>query len=85
MLVKASNAACQAWLGQGESGGADWQRGGDGLLRSSFDGWNDSFSAARHTCTHVEAGMVFVKRTASLGAIKDIDMVALFLLDLGGG
>ena len=43
-------------VGSGESGRADWQQGEMGLLRSSFDGWNDSFSAARHTyCTHVEA------------------------------
>ena len=29
--------------GLGESGRADWQQGGDGLLRPSFDGWDDSF------------------------------------------
>jgi hypothetical protein len=35
--------------------------------------------------THVDARMVLVKGSASLGAIKDIDLVPLFLLDLGGG
>jgi hypothetical protein len=29
--------------------------------------------------------MVLVNRSASLGAIKDIDLVPLLLLDLGGG
>lgn len=44
------------------------------------------FSIARHTYgAHAEAGMVFVKGTAWLGAIKDIDLVSLFSLDLGGG
>jgi len=42
-------------VGSGESGRADWQQGEMGHLRSSLDGWNDSFSAARHTyCTQVE-------------------------------
>ena len=30
-------------VGSGESGRADWQQGGDGVLRPSLDGWNDSF------------------------------------------
>ncbi len=29
--------------------------------------------------------MLLVKGTAWLGAIKDIDLVSLFLLDMGGG
>ena len=45
-----------------------------------------SFRLRGHTYrTHAEARMVFVKGTAWLGAIKDIDLVPLFLLDLGGG
>ena len=73
-------------VGSGESGRADWRQGGDGLLRPSLRRLERQFSAARHTyCTHAEARMVFVKRTVWLGAIKDIDMVPLFLLDLGGG
>ena len=56
------------------------------MLRLSSDGWNESFRLPRHThCAHAEAGMLFVKGIASLGAIKDIDLVPLFLLDLGGG
>ena len=30
-------------VGSRESGRADWRQGGDGLLRPSFDGWNDGF------------------------------------------
>ena len=29
-------------VGLGESGRADWRQGGDGLLRPSFDGWDDT-------------------------------------------
>ena len=44
------------------------------------------FSAARHTYgTHAEARMFFVEGAAALGAIKDIDLVLVLLLDLGGG
>ena len=45
-----------------------------------------SFSSARDTYrTHAEARMLLVKGTAWLGAIKDIDLVSLFLLHVGGG
>jgi len=30
-------------VGSGESGRADGQQGGDGVLRPSLDGWNDRF------------------------------------------
>ena len=44
------------------------------------------FSTARHTYrAHAEARMIFARWTASLGAIKDIDLVRLFLLDLVNG
>ena len=73
-------------VGAGESGKADWEQSGYGVLRLSSDGWNESFRLPRHThCTHAEARMLLVKGTAWLGAIKDIDLVPLFLLDLGGG
>ena len=73
-------------VGSGESGRADWEQSGYGVLRLSSDGWNESFRLPRHThCTHAEARMLFVKGTAWLGAIKDIDLVPLFSLDLGGG
>jgi hypothetical protein len=56
------------------------------VLRLSSDGWNESFRLPRHThCTHAEARMLLVKGTAWLGAIKDIDLVSLFLLHVGGG
>jgi hypothetical protein len=29
-------------VGSGECGRADWRQGGDGLLRPSLEGWNDS-------------------------------------------
>ena len=73
-------------VGSGESGRSDWEQDGYAVLRASSDGWNESFRLPRHTyCAHAEAHMVFDKRTAWLGAIKDIDPVPLFLLDLGGG
>jgi len=73
-------------VGSGESGKADWEQSGYGVLRLSSDGWNESFRLPRHThCTHAEARMLLVKGTAWLGAIKDIDLVPLFLLDLRGG
>jgi hypothetical protein len=56
------------------------------VLRLCCDGWKDDFPTARHTiCAHADARMVFVKGTALLGAIKEIDLVPLFLMDLGGG
>ena len=73
-------------VGSGESGRADWEQSGYGVLRLSSDGWNESFRLPRHThCAHAEARMLLVKGTAWLGAIKDIDLVPLFLLDLRGG
>ena len=84
MLVKASKAGRR--VGAGESGRADWEQSGYGVLRLSCDGWNQSFRLPRHThCTHAEARMLLVKGTAWLGAIKDIDLVSLFLLQVGGG
>ena len=56
------------------------------MLRPSSDGWNESFRLPRHTYrTHAEARMLLVKGIAWLGAIKDIDLVSLFLLHVGGG
>ena len=56
------------------------------MLRLSSDGGNESFCLPRHThCKHAEARMLLVKGTAWLGAIKDIDLVSLFLLHVGGG
>ena len=56
------------------------------VLSRSRDGWNDSYRLRRHTYrAHAEARMLFVKGTAWLGAIKDIDLVSLFLLHVGGG
>ena len=73
-------------VGSGESGKADWEQSGYGVLRLSSDGCNESFRLPRHThCTHAEARMVFVKWIAWSGAIKAIDLVPLFLLDLRGG
>ena len=73
-------------VGSGESGRADWEQSGYGVLRLSSDGWNESVRRPRHTYrAHAEADKVFVKGTAWLGAIKDIDLVLLFSLDLCGG
>ena len=73
-------------VGAGESGRAELEQSGYGVLRLSSDGWNESFRLPRHThCTHAEARMLLVKGTAWLGAIKDIDLVSLFLLQVGGG
>ena len=73
-------------VGSGESGRADWEQSGYGVLRLSCDGWNESFRQPRHTYrTHAEARMLLVKGTAWLGAIKDIDLVSLCLLHVGGG
>src|SRR5208337_3780499 len=79
MLVKASKAVRRVgWFGR-------IRQSRLGAKRIS-DGWNESFRLPRHTyCTHAEACMLFVRWTASLGAIKDIDLVPLFLLDLRGG
>ena len=53
---------------------------------------NRSQSWVPHTSHHqvqlsssAEAAIPSGKGSASLGAIKDIDLVPLFLLDLGGG
>lgn len=73
-------------VGSGESGSADWEQSGYGVLRLSSDGWNETFRLPRHTYrAHAEARMLLVKGTAWLGAIKDIDLVSLFLLHVGGG
>ena len=72
-------------VSSGGSGRADWEQNGYAVLRPSSDGWNESFRLPRHTyCTHAEARMIFVKETAWLGAIKDIDLVLWFSLDRGG-
>jgi hypothetical protein len=54
------------------------------LVRASKPGWQ-AWLGQGNPCAHAEARMVFVKGTAWLGAIKDINLVPLFLLDLDGG
>ena len=83
---KSVEGGVEGLVGSGESGRAKWQQSGYGVLSCFRDGCNDSFRVRRTGMVRTsKRACLSSKWTPWLRAIKDIDLVRFFLLDLGSG
>jgi hypothetical protein len=84
--VESVEGGVEGSVSSGESGRAEWQQSGYGVLSCFRDGCNDSFRVRGTGIVRTsKRAWLSSKWSAWLGAIKDIDLVRLFLLDLGSG